>query len=215
MKYRFLAIDYKIYYFTCIFAALSGFVLLVIAISRLFLGLYNLSSLIIFVFSLFCVYKFSQYLFRLIKLKRPYIELNLDGVIYSNFWFGVKNIPYKKIQRTEIRESTFNNVTTIDLVIYDWKYAGNHYNGFGEVRELFSIRLHPQHYENLSLDFATWLTILKSLEENERIKFIHCLAKSSPNLEPYLNMQQKECLEKKGILLINNSFDIKDINIDK
>lgn len=205
--HTFHKIRYKRHYF-------SFPVLIALCVTFLGANLHNLYhhqniilNLILALFFATCLFKLALYFTRLLNLRRPYIKLTIEQIEYANIWNKKCFIRFEQISKTDLSIHSFQNNHCIDLNIYIWNHQLQRNTGFGNHIRVLQIRITPEEYENLNIDFISLVSILKMQTLQQRYQYLKQLnLDQTVNLKQFMTPSQQVIYKQNKFILIHHKF---------
>ena len=157
----------------------------------------------------YMIYMLCFATYRLFKIKTPHLKITPEAIYHEGIWKKSEYIKFIDIISTNLKLHTISGQSICDLVLNDWDIQAQHKTGYGKYTEILRIRIFPESYASINLDFATWITVLKRMNTQQRQTIIQQWNQGEkPNLNEYLSEKDLKYYQENNVILIGNHIKI-------
>lgn len=144
--------------------------------------------------------------YRLFKITHPHLKVTPEALFHEGIWKKSEYVKWIDIETSDLKIFSMHGNSLCDLQLNTWDVQKQQKTGYGEYKEVLRIRIFPECYQFIDLDFATWITMLKRMNTQQRIDVIQQWNRGiKPELTQYFTEKEHQYYQENNVILIRKN----------
>lgn len=155
----------------------------------------------------YMIYMFSVATYRLFKIGSPYLKITSEALFHEGIWKKSEYVKWIDIETSDLKIFSMYSNSFCDLQLNAWNVKKQQKTGYGDYKEVLRIRIFPECYQHINVDFATWITLLKRMNIQQRIDVIQQWNRGiKPELTQYFTESEHKYYQENNVILIHKNI---------
>ncbi|RYL28477.1 hypothetical protein [Acinetobacter piscicola] len=155
----------------------------------------------------YLIYLCSFATYRLFKIGHPHLKITAEGLFHEGIWKKSEYVKFIDIETSDLKIHSVYGNTMCDLQLNAWNVQKQQKTGYGDYKEVLRIRIFPECYRFIDLDFATWITLFKRMNIQQRNELIQQWNLGiKPELTQYFTEKERQYYLENNVILIGNNI---------